>query len=168
MAASFVRSRSRASLTLLLTAVLAACAGSSRLDPAPAHLQGRWSGRARNCLATAIAPDVRATFEIAADGKVTGSVGGARLVDGYLARNRGELGRTLEIKTDYIVRADLDGEVEPGEARRSLVLFAPFDVVELPNGESVLRGGITTCTSRSGGGKDTAMVASDMELARSP
>jgi hypothetical protein len=146
-------------------ALTAACVGTERIDPTPAELRGTWKGSAR-CIVT-WAEDHRLPIDltITPEGSVSGTIGTARLVGGYLAKNRGELGRSLGIKTDYVVHASLDGVVIQGEPVTSKVLFIPFDLTER-KGVPHWSGGVTTCKTSTGGGKDHAVVATDLEVTR--
>ena len=65
------------------------------------------------------------------DARVTGTVGGAELVDCVLKRNRGELGRQLNVASDYIIMDGyLDGPIIPGDEELRKDFTIPFDVVD--------------------------------------
>jgi hypothetical protein len=147
--------------------LLAGCAGSERIAEVPEALRGEWTGEAHSVMAWSREPRVPVTIEVAGDGSVEGRLGGATLRHGYLARNRGELGRWLEIKSDYIVRGEVEGVVVPEEPHPSRVAFLPVDLVER-DGAPALEGGLTTCRSDHGGGKDVAIAASGLVLRRKP
>ena len=53
--------------------------------------------------------DVAVRLQLQRDASVTGKIGDAVLPKGRLRRNRGWLGRKLNIKTDYIVHGRLTG-----------------------------------------------------------
>jgi len=151
---------------LALLALGAACAGSERLDPTPAGIQGAWRGEA---LVSRIGGKTNQAlpveFVIAADGRVSGTVGGAVLANGLVAANRGELGRTLDLATDFIVRGELQGVVIEGERAPSLYVMAPFNLVEKNAQDVHLWGGLTTWDNPSGG-KDPIVGAHDLVLRR--
>lgn len=151
---------------LALLALGAACAGSERLDPTPARIQGVWQGEA---LVSRIGGKTNQSlpieFVIAADGRVSGTVGGAALTNGFVAANRGELGRTLDLATDYIVRGELQGVVIEGESAPSQYVMAPFNLVEKNALDVHIWGGLTTWDNPSGG-KDPLVGAHDLVLRR--
>ena len=68
-------------------------------------------------------------MEVHADGRVTGGLGGARLVDCRMEINRSILGRKLQIKTDWIVKGGaLQGPLFPGDTDTLRHFTIPFDV----------------------------------------
>jgi hypothetical protein len=154
-------------LSFTVLSIATSCVGSERLDPAPAELLGRWRGEATAVVAWANRQHVTIDLAFAENGTVAGKIGDAVLVDGYVARNRGDLGRALGTNSDFIVRGALEGTVLPREPVTSKVLFIPFNIVT-SDGSAVLTGGVTTCKTSHGAGKDHAVAAKDMELHRSP
>ena len=151
---------------LSLLALCAACAGSERLDPAPARIQGVWHGEALvSRIGAKTNQALPVEFVIAADGRVSGTVGAAQLTNGIVAANRGELGRTLDLATDYIVRGELQGLVIEGESAPSLDVIAPFNLVEKNAQDVHIWGSVTTWDNPSGG-KDPIVGAHDLVLRR--
>ncbi len=130
-----------------LAAILAlAATGAVAQSPAiPAALVGTWSGDARiaNTELAVCTPAVRLT--IAADGTVQGMIGEARLVGGRLRRNRTALGRSMRVKTDWIVDAKLDGPLFSAESVTRERVRIPFDSAgeELRGGFHAMGGGAT-------------------------
>lgn len=131
-----MRMHVRVLILALAAASLGIPAPAAAQDTIPAGLIGTWVGDARiaNKELSPCAPQVRVT--IGADGAVQGMVGEARLVNGRLKRNRGAVGRSLRVKTDWIVDAGLDGPIFSAESVTRERVRIPFDV----RGDS-LRGG---------------------------
>ncbi len=149
-----------------LLALCAACAGSERLDPTPSKLQGDWTGEALIGLSWAPKNQpLPLELHIDADGRVSGTIGGAQLRAGFVASNRGDLGRALELATDYVLRGELEGVVAPNEPKPSKFLIAPFNWVETPGEEPHLWGSVTTW-EHPDGGKNEIVGAHDMRLRR--
>ena len=147
---------------------VAACAGSTRLDPAPESLRGAWRGDARIIVAWCTQQRLPVSLSIGADGRVEGRIGEALLQQGYVAKNRGDVGRALDIKSDYIVRGALSGTVVPGEPVASTVLFIPFDLRLDEQGRARIEGGVTTSSSSVAVESNFAVCASELVLERSP
>lgn len=74
---------------------------------------------------------------IAENGTVTGNIGGATLAMATCATNRGDLGRALNIKTDYIIQGTLTGNIFPGDNYSEKQISIPFNI-----DSTVLRGSI--------------------------
>ena len=143
-----------------------ACAGSDRLYMTPSSLAGVWSGQA--LLGMKWAPrdqPLPLEIEIFDDGRVEGTVGGATLRNACIASNRGVVGRTLDLATEYILRGELEGEVAAGEPKRSKFVLAPFNLVEKPGETATLWGSVTTW-EHANGGKSEIVGAHDLELRR--
>lgn len=158
--------RLRTSASTLLLAALASCAGGERLALTPASLQGVWRGEAIIGLTWADKNQpLPLEFEIDADGRVRGKVGGATLKNGYVAANRGGLGRAIDIKTDYILRGELEGVVVANEPKSSRFVSAPFNLVEKSGEEQHIWGSVTTWDSPNGGVNEI-VGARDMVLRR--
>ncbi len=66
---------------------------------------GHWEGSARIIVSWCQQQNLQVAVDIAADGSVAGKVGDATLTKGRLKRNRGRLGRKLNLKTYYIIEA---------------------------------------------------------------
>lgn len=128
--------------TPILALLLAACLATpiDTVDPA---LLGTWQGEStvRPPIRFEPAPDEERQPEVAVplaitiheDARVTGTIGGAELRDCVLKLNRSELGRRLNMASDYIVMDGyLDGPILPGDedeaARKAFTI--PFDVID--------------------------------------
>ena len=158
--------RARSSAVLLVLAALASCAGGERLTATPASLEGVWRGEAIIGLTWADKDQrLPLEFQIGSDGRVSGKVGGATLKNGLLAANRGSFGRAIDIKTDYIVRGELEGVVVANEPRSSRFVMAPFNLVEKAGEQQHIWGSVTTWDSPNGG-MNEIVGARDMVLRR--
>lgn len=104
----------------------------------PSELVGTWRGTTEifgpftvGTFPSTVADDhQRVVVEIAASGAVTGQIGEAVFLRSSVRRNRGAIGRTLNVATDYIVRGVLEGKVTPHDpgARRDFTI--PFNLIE--------------------------------------
>ena len=63
------------------------------------------------------------------DGTVTGTVGQARLVDGYLKGNRGWLSRKLKWRTEFIIKGYLEGPIVDCDRDSVKKITLPFNLV---------------------------------------
>jgi hypothetical protein len=123
-----------ATLALLLP-ILTSCANSGPSVPDP-RLVGQWHGQDRfggmsydEIVKHRVeAQNVDTVLNIAADGRVTGRVGGAELSACAVAKNRGWLGRWLHIKTDFIIQGQVIGAVVPGSESSLHQISAPFNL----------------------------------------
>ena len=98
---------------------------------------------------------------IAADRAVTGTVGDALLRNGRLARNRSAMGRALHVKTDWIIRGDLEGDVIKAEGIRRAGVSIPLNRL----GDH-LEGGVNTSGSHIGGKASMWLAAKNLRLDR--
>jgi hypothetical protein len=81
---------------------------------------------------------LRLDIQIFADGRLEGRVGQAILVGCRLKKNRGALGRMLNIRTDYIIRGGvLQGRLTPNDAEIKRSFTIPFN-----NVDGTLKGGL--------------------------
>src|SRR4051812_27895315 len=78
------------------------------VDPA---MVGHWTGTGKIFVNWTNQRELPVDLTIREDGTVLGRVGDARLVDGRFHANRGWVGRTLHLKTDWIIDAKLDGPI---------------------------------------------------------
>lgn len=83
------------------------------------------------------------SIKILPDGRVEGMAGGARLTGCSVKKNRGWLGRRLNIKTDYIIRGCLEGAVVPGDSGGMRKIAIPFNIID-----GKLTGGLAALTQR--------------------
>jgi hypothetical protein len=109
------------------------------LDPwpqtVPQALVGTWQGETERFVQRWYkGGNYPVTFNIPEDGTVDGTVGNAAFHNAQFRRNRGWIGRMLNMASDYIIKADLEGslkgEVQCGKVSISL----NFDGTELRGG----------------------------------
>ena len=125
----------------LATLGIAGC-GATPMDNVDASLLGTWQGKAnvRPPISfvppsddTPRQPEVTVPLKVTihADARVTGSVGDAELVDCVLKYNRGELGRQLNLASDFIIMdGHLQGSIIPGDEELHKDFTIPFNVVD--------------------------------------
>lgn len=103
----------------------------------PSHLVGNWQSRQKLTVRTKTdgkfvfieAPDsVQLRFTIDAKGNISGKIGNADLVNCTVEKNRGELGRKLNLATDYVVKGELNGAIFPNDPQPFKKISAPFNV----------------------------------------
>ena len=128
--------------------------------PLPA-MAGSWSGEARIVVNWTTEKTLRVKLNIAPDGRVTGTIGDAVLRDGSLESNRTAIGRALHIKTDWIVRGALDGDVVKTEGIRREGVMVPLNWVD-----DHFEGGVNTSGSHFGGKDTMSLAARDLRLDR--
>jgi hypothetical protein len=144
-------------ILLLVPPLLVSCA--SRSLPTPA-LVGHWEGNDRIIVSWCRQTNLPVKLDIDADGSVAGTVGDANLRGGRFQRNRGWLGRKLNIETDYIITGNLDGAIVAAEGikRKHVMMPCNFD-------GSVIKGSVAT----SGiwfGGKARMVFTAGLRLTR--
>ena len=149
--------RTLQALGLLLLILVSSCSSGS--DRIPAELTGSWIGDGRVIVNWCDAERIDIALEIDQDGSVNGRVGDARLINGQLGPNRGGVGRTLNVKTDWIVTADLEGQLIDAEDIQREGVKLPLNLVE---GE--LRGGLHSTGSHLGGKDTMVFTAADVVL----
>jgi len=138
----------------------AAAAGAEAVTPAMA---GNWQGSGKIVVIWCHQPSVAVSVTIQLDGQVTGQVGDARLVDGRFARNRGWLGRKLNLATDYIIAGRLEGPLVAAEGitRSRVMIPLNFD-------GGKFAGGLGTSGWPFGGKKGMPFTVRNLTLHRSP
>jgi hypothetical protein len=124
-------------------------------------MMGTWSGDGQIVVNWTSQRSIHVRLVILADGNVSGEVGDARLTNGRIARNRGAIGRFLNIKTDYIVFGDLRGPVIASE-------HIQRDGVKMPLNwnEREFSGGLHTSGSAFGGADRMIFTAFHLRLTR--
>lgn len=130
---------------LILLAIVTIVAGclAQPMDSIPASLLGAWHGETAVRLPIVFVPEpdddpsddirvlVAIDITIHDDGTVTGTVGDAELVECVLKQNRGELGRQLNLATDYIVMDGyLAGAIVPADETPEKNITIPFNLVD--------------------------------------
>ena len=133
-------SRRVAGLALLLPILFGSfCCGDAKEWQPPEELISTWFARAE-----VFAPFkkdeypsrnpedwIPISMTIHADGSVDGSIGNVRLSGCRIEKNRGWLGKKLNLKTDYIIRGGtLEGGIVAGDQERSRKFTIPFNIVD--------------------------------------
>ena len=122
---------------LLLCSVWFARAGEEQ--DYPHNLAGEWQGKGRvykGHIQTAAGDSVKTdsvflSITLHRDGAVTGHIGGAQFIDCRHKRNRGWLGRLLNIKTDYIIKGGhLKGPIVPADSVDIKEFTIPFNLTD--------------------------------------
>jgi hypothetical protein len=131
----------------------------------PASIQpamtGTWSGEARIVVNWTQQKKLPVRVTIAPDGAVTGTIGDATLRDGRLQRNRTAIGRTLHVKTDWIIAGRLEGAIIKPEAIRRDSVKLPLNWID-----GHYEGTVNTSGSQFGGKKSMWLAAQDLRLDR--
>ncbi|HTM26048.1 MAG TPA: hypothetical protein VL225_12705 [Vicinamibacterales bacterium] len=130
-------------------------------EPLPAAMAGNWAGDADIFVNWTAQRALPVKLSIAADGTVSGTIGDALLRNGRLQRNRTALGRALHVKTDWIVIADLDGDVIKAESIRRESVKVPLNWVD-----DHFEGGVNTSGSEFGGKTSMWLAAGRLRLDR--
>jgi hypothetical protein len=94
---------------------------------------------------------------------VIGSVGDARLTQARFLKNRGWLGRKLNIETDFIIKGYLDGPIVAAEAitRARVMMSLNFD-------SGLIQGGVATSGTWFGGKDSMVLTAGSLKLTHIP
>jgi hypothetical protein len=92
------------------------------------EMAGHWEGTARIIVSWCQQKDVVVSVDIHSDGSVSGKIGDATLINGRFERNRGWLGRKLNLATDYIINGKLDGAIVAAEGIARNEVFIPLDL----------------------------------------
>jgi hypothetical protein len=124
-------------------------------------MSGCWTGEAEIVVNWTRARVLPVRIEVLQDGRVSGRVGDATLQHGRLEANRGALGRALHVKTDWIVRAALSGNIIDADGIRREDVMMPLNWV----GDH-FEGGVNTSGSHFGGKDSMWLAARDLRLAR--
>lgn len=150
-----------AGVLALVVAMTLVFSGADPWLPAEAHgatptasgFAGTWAGDADIAVNWTTARTLRVRLALDPAGRATGTIGDAILRDGRVERNRTAIGRALHIKTDWIVRGTLDGDVIKAEGIRRAAVTLPLDWVD-----DHFEGAVHTSGSHFGG-KDSMWVA---------
>jgi hypothetical protein len=111
----------------LAASLVAGLSLSAPAQVAKPSVIGRWGGAADIVVNWTKQRTLPINIVISANDQVTGSVGDATLVKGRLLRNRGAVARALQIKTDYIIEAELDGPIVRAENVQREIVQMPFN-----------------------------------------
>ncbi|UCG48491.1 MAG: hypothetical protein JSU94_01695 [Phycisphaerales bacterium] len=127
----------------------------------PAELVGHWMGAACIVVAWCSERELSISVSIGPDGGVDGTVGDSTLLGGRLRRNRGPIGRKMNLATDYLITAELDGCIVEKENIRRHRLYMPFNLRE-----GVICGGVSTSGAKHNGKQSMRFSAARMQLRR--
>ena len=120
----------------------------------PPSLVGEWTGSARNTHITPSNAPMPITLIISADGSVTGTLGTAIISNGSISRNRGEIGKALNMFSDFLIYADLEGSLVAEKDIRykgvfinmnvkdGKIISAGFSTTNSPYGTSITKQGL--------------------------
>ena len=131
--------------------------------PVDEAMTGHWEGRARIVVAWCRQPTLPVAIDIHPDGRVTGRVGDAELVQGRLVRNRGWLGRQLGWATDYRITAELRGPLVAAEGISRAAVSLPLNFAE-----GGFTGGVHSSGSKFAGQAGGILSAGSLQLTRRP
>lgn len=126
-----------------------------------AAMAGSWAGEAQIAVNWTTERTLRVRLNIAPDGRATGTIGDAALRDGRLERNRTSLGRALHVKTDWIVRGGLDGDVIKAEGIRRDSVTVPLNWID-----DHFEGSVHTSGGHFGGKESMWLAALRLRLER--
>lgn len=121
---------------------------------------GQWEGSARVIVVWCQQTNLPVAVNIGADGTVTGKFGAATLTQARLKKNRGWLGRKLNVKTDYIIVGSLQGAIVAREEITRSQVKMPLN---FRGGAFV--GGLHTSGSKFGG-KERGILSAGLTLRR--
>ena len=124
-------------------------------------MTGHWVGNARIIVSWCHQTNLVVAVDIKSDGTVTGKIGDAILVEGCFEKNRGWLGRKLNLATDYIIKGKLDGSVVAVEGITRERISIPLNF-----NDSAFTGGIHTSGSKFGGKEKMILSATALTLVR--
>lgn len=123
---------------------------------------GHWEGSAKIIVVWCRQPTLRVVVHIEPDGSVSGKVGDALLTKGRLVRNRGWIGRKLNLKTDFLVTGALTGSTVEAEGIKRARVNIPLNFTG-----TTFVGGLHTSGTPAGGSKGMILSASGLTLTRS-
>jgi len=84
-------------------------------------------------------------------------------MEGRFLKNRGWLGRKLNIETDYIIKGHLDGPIAAAEGITRARVLMPFNF-----DGGLIQGGIATSGTWFGGKDSMVLTARSLKLTRFP
>jgi hypothetical protein len=145
----------------ILLAFAMACPFTRGENRIPEAMTGSWKGGAQIIVVWCKQTNLQMQLHIKPDGQVTGRIGDATFRNGQFGKNRGSLGRKLNLKTDYIITGDLEGPIIAAEkiSRRSVSI--PLNMKD-----GVFTGGLHTSGTHVGGKKSMVLSAASLELER--
>lgn len=111
-----------------LLVLIGACAAPQLSDPPPS-LHGTWVGEGRVDVEWVERRSLAVELSISEVGTVSGRVGDARLVEGFVRSNRSDLGRTLGMWSDWAIEGRLEDELLADEQFVAQRVLIPIDLV---------------------------------------
>ena len=120
---------------------------------------GDWRGSARIVVIWTRQTNLPVNVRISSDATVTGQVGDATLLNGRLSKNRGWIGRKLNLATDYIITGDLSGAVIAAEGIKRDRVLIPVNFTG-----TNFTGGVHTSGSKMGGKEHMILSAGGLKL----
>ena len=123
------------------------------------EMAGDWRGQGDILVSWTRQKKILVQLTISPDGRVHGTIGDAALTGGRLTRNRGWLGRALDIKTDYIITGRLQNCLIAGEGvcRDSVKIALDWS-------EGHFTGGLQTNGTIAGGKTRMVLTVSNLSL----
>lgn len=152
-------SRTSAGFLGLLIVLLTSWTLSAGVGFLTKDMVGKFEGKAKIVVNWTQQKNLPVLLDIGADGAVSGKVGDATLKNGKLGKNRGAIGRKLNIKTDYIVTGKLSGPVIATEKISRASVSIPLNFVD---GSYV--GGLHTSGGKAGGKSKMKLSATGLKL----
>ena len=149
----------RLACVLWAAAALTAWARNEVVRP---EMVGHWEGDGKIIVTWCQQTNLPVTLDVKADGGVTGKIGDATLTKGQLRRNRGWLGKKLNIKTDYVITGRLEGPIVSAEGITRSGVNIP---INYSTGKFV--GGLHTTGSKFGD-KKRMILSAGLKLTRAP
>lgn len=106
----------QALVTMALLALLATNSSPAAEPVVTSTMVGAWEGTAHIIVNWCQQTNLPVRVEVRSNGDVSVQIGDAVLSKGHLRKNRGWLGRKLNVKTDYIIEGRLTGTLLAGES----------------------------------------------------
>ncbi|HYT67237.1 MAG TPA: hypothetical protein VEL51_12505 [Vicinamibacterales bacterium] len=155
-------------IALAFAAIVVSVGGDRWLqaDPQAAGLTasgmpGAWAGDARIAVNWTTQRELPVRLTIEPDGRVSGTIGDAVLRNGHLGPNRTAIGRALHVKTDWIIRGDLEGAVIKAEGVQRASVSVPLNWFE-----DHFEGAVHTSGGKFGGKESMWLAAFGLRLDR--
>lgn len=126
-----------------------------------ADMVGSWAGYAQIAVNWTRARVLPVHLTVRSNSDVDGTVGDATLRGGRLEANRGAIGRALHVKTDWIIRGTLEGDILKAEGIRRDAVMIPVDFER-----GRFEGGVHTTGSHFGGKESMWLAAHGLVLER--
>lgn len=142
--------------------LMAGCRAAADNSVVGPGMAGDWRGNAQVIVSWCKQTNLPVALVIKEDGSVTGKVGDAVLHKGQLKRNRGAIGRRLNIKTDYLIAGDLAGPIVSAEGITRSGVMMPLNW-----SEKGYVGGLHT-TGAKFGGKTKMVLSARLSLEKQP